>query len=358
MTAPVAVLQAPSYDTYAGTSASPASNDATNTASWRPRRAFSSSSSPASPSRVGVGRNSVSDPRASTCDRVHTLPSPGPIAAPWGSETGPTLLTKHTMVTPWRSRSHFSATAPAATRATVSRADERPPPDDALTPYLACGHKPDEAWKEPQCTPQEESQSRRGQGKTRTHDASSHRPTTTPRHHACSTNLICVVRVARSRNGRHGRVVLLTHVAIVHQQGYWSAKRETTLDARQDGHAVCFLARCGDTRLAWPTTIQLRLDVGFTELHARRATVYYCTYAHAMGLAKGCDAKHASKGAHRCSTGGDAWCCQGNGQVWILKVVVVGNHGTIIILVGTVVAVRAGHDRYVAQRSTSVCNVE
>ncbi|CRK12996.1 hypothetical protein BN1708_010697, partial [Verticillium longisporum] len=34
------------------------------------------------------------------------------------------------------SRRYFSATAPAATRAMVSRAEERPPPEEALMPYL------------------------------------------------------------------------------------------------------------------------------------------------------------------------------------------------------------------------------
>lgn len=49
----------------------------------------------------------------------------------------PTDVKKATISTPYVSRSHFSATAPAATRAMVSRALLRSPPELALMPYFA-----------------------------------------------------------------------------------------------------------------------------------------------------------------------------------------------------------------------------
>ena len=54
-----------------------------------------------------------------------------------GAVTVPTALTQATMRRPKRSDSHFSAMAPAATRPMVSLALALPPPEAALTPYLA-----------------------------------------------------------------------------------------------------------------------------------------------------------------------------------------------------------------------------
>ncbi len=51
--------------------------------------------------------------------------------------SSPMLLTKATISIPWLSRKTFSAIAPAATRAIVSRAEERPPPEEAFTPYFS-----------------------------------------------------------------------------------------------------------------------------------------------------------------------------------------------------------------------------
>ena len=48
----------------------------------------------------------------------------------------PTEETKATISTPQASDKYFSAIAPAATRPIVSRALLRPPPLDALIPYL------------------------------------------------------------------------------------------------------------------------------------------------------------------------------------------------------------------------------
>ncbi len=71
----------------------------------------------------------------STCNRVTCSSSnDSPKSA---MLTAPTDVTKATISMPKASRSHFSATAPAATRAIVSLALARPPPDDALMPYLA-----------------------------------------------------------------------------------------------------------------------------------------------------------------------------------------------------------------------------
>ena len=54
-----------------------------------------------------------------------------------GNSTFPTLPTNATISTPHASFRYFSAIAPAATRPMVSRAEARPPPLDALRPYLA-----------------------------------------------------------------------------------------------------------------------------------------------------------------------------------------------------------------------------
>ena len=53
-----------------------------------------------------------------------------------GIRTSPIDDTQHTTSQPYVSRSHFSAIAPAATRPIVSRALERPPPDEARVPYF------------------------------------------------------------------------------------------------------------------------------------------------------------------------------------------------------------------------------
>ena len=48
----------------------------------------------------------------------------------------PIESTNETISVPYSCRSQVSATAPAATRPMVSRAEERPPPEVARTPYL------------------------------------------------------------------------------------------------------------------------------------------------------------------------------------------------------------------------------
>lgn len=53
------------------------------------------------------------------------------------SSSSPTDETKATISTPWTRERYFSAMAPAATRAIVSRAELRPPPLLARTPYFS-----------------------------------------------------------------------------------------------------------------------------------------------------------------------------------------------------------------------------
>ncbi len=71
------------------------------------------------------------------CSRVHPLPPRENGTASSGILIGPIDETQHEISVPYVSCSHFSAIAPAATRPIVSRADERPPPDEARLPYLS-----------------------------------------------------------------------------------------------------------------------------------------------------------------------------------------------------------------------------
>ena len=71
--------------------------------------------------RVGV---------ASTCFSVGALGAAG-------MRMSPTLSTHAMMRAPQACLSTVLATAPAATRAAVSRAEERPPPSTARMPYFA-----------------------------------------------------------------------------------------------------------------------------------------------------------------------------------------------------------------------------
>jgi len=54
-----------------------------------------------------------------------------------GAAREPTVSTQATISTGWKTDSIFSATAPAATRAAVSRAEARPPPERARKPYFS-----------------------------------------------------------------------------------------------------------------------------------------------------------------------------------------------------------------------------
>ena len=75
-------------------------------------------------------------PSLSTSARLHPRPSSLSGTATSGMRTEPIESTQHAISHPYCSLSHFSAMAPAATRPMVSRAEERPPPDEARVPYL------------------------------------------------------------------------------------------------------------------------------------------------------------------------------------------------------------------------------
>lgn len=68
---------------------------------------------------------------------IYSFPNTSFSSSSNGNPTFPTPLTNATISTPYASLRNFSAMAPAATRPIVSRAEARPPPDEALTPYLA-----------------------------------------------------------------------------------------------------------------------------------------------------------------------------------------------------------------------------
>ena len=76
-------------------------------------------------------------PMRSTSSRVQPRPPSARATAESGIVTSPIELTQQLIDVPYVSPSHFSAIAPAATRPIVSRAEERPPPEEARVPYLS-----------------------------------------------------------------------------------------------------------------------------------------------------------------------------------------------------------------------------
>mmetsp|Transcript_28321 Transcript_28321/g.76289 ORF Transcript_28321/g.76289 Transcript_28321/m.76289 type:complete len:312 (-) Transcript_28321:380-1315(-) len=116
---PSRVYTQPPQSLYAGVTSSSAAA----------RKAFSVSSLSAGSLRI------TSSPRRSTSSRVHPVPLAATTSS--GIETSPTDCTQVTTRVPKFSLSHFSATAPAATRPMVSRAEDLPPPEDARVPYLS-----------------------------------------------------------------------------------------------------------------------------------------------------------------------------------------------------------------------------
>ena len=100
------------------------------------RLSASASSASVSSFRCAGSRSMRRQPNLSTSSRVHPLRPSACGTTLGGITTSPIDDTQHTTSQPYVSRSHFSAIAPAATRPIVSRALERPPPDEARVPYF------------------------------------------------------------------------------------------------------------------------------------------------------------------------------------------------------------------------------
>ena len=89
-------------------------------------------------------------------------------------------------------------------------------------------------------------------------------------------------------------IVLLALVLVHNPQANWCAQCDAKLGARLDFYSVFLVARSRDCRLAWSSTSHLRLDVVFSEGHARWAAVDDGADRKAMGLAIAVDCQNAS----------------------------------------------------------------
>jgi hypothetical protein len=61
--------------------------------------------------------------------------------------------------------------------------------------------------------------------------------------------------------------------------------------AGQDLHAIWFAALGDMARSAGFTSIQFKLDVGFTQAHARRTAIHHTAYRRTVAFAEGSDSE-------------------------------------------------------------------
>ncbi len=91
-------------------------------------------------------------------------------------------------------------------------------------------------------------------------------------------------------------VILAALVLVADQQRDRRAGGFAFEHAGQDFDRIRFLALGHMARGAWLAAIELWLDVGFGQFHARRAAVNHATDGRAMGFAEGGNGKQRAEG--------------------------------------------------------------
>ena len=100
--------------------------------------------------------------------------------------------------------------------------------------------------------------------------------------------------VSRSKLSGHFRVVAASLVCVFNQKSNGSPRCDTFINARKDLDGISFLALRHKFALSRAATIQIGLNVSFTQRHPGRATVNHATDSRPVTFAKVCHNKKLS----------------------------------------------------------------